>query len=312
MGSHHGHSHHSHEHAGHDQHAPADFGKAFLIGMLLNTGFIVAEVIYGLRANSLALLADAGHNASDVLGLFLAWGATLLAKRKPTARYTYGLRSSSILAALVNAIFLLVACGGIGWEAFTRLQNPQPIANQLVMIVAGIGMVINGVTAWLFMSGRKEDLNIRGAYLHMAADALVSLGVVISGAVMMVTGWMWLDPAVSFVIALVIIVGTGSLLKDSFNLALHAAPKHIHPAKVRAYLASLPQVKDVHDLHIWAMSTNETALTAHIRVADQHPGDLFLKNIAQELEHRFRIGHSTIQIEVGDHTECKLAPDDRV
>ena len=305
------HHHHEHDHGSHS-HAPANFGKAFLIGILLNTGFIVAEIIYGLHANSLALLADAGHNISDVLGLFMAWGAVILAKRKPSDRYTYGLQSSSILAALANAVLLLVACGGIGWEAIQRFSNPEAIGSTTVMIVAGFGILINGITAWLFMTGRNDDLNIRGAFLHMAADALVSLGVVIAGAVMMWTGWLWLDPLVSLVISIVIIFGTWSLLKDSFDLALHAAPKHISTAKVKAYLSSLAGVKEVHDLHIWAMSTNETALSAHILMSCNHPGDEFLKHVAHELEHDFRIGHCTIQIEIGDGSECKLAPDNVV
>lgn len=307
----HSHHHHAHNHGDHN-HAPTSFGRAFAIGILLNSGFIVAEVIYGISANSLSLLADAGHNASDVLGLFMAWGAVLLAKRKPSERYTYGLQSSSILAALANAVLLLVACGGISWEAVLRFSNPEPIASNTVMIVAAIGIAINGITALLFMSGSKDDLNIRAAFLHMAADALVSLGVVISGAVMAYTGWLWLDPLVSIAIALVIILGTWGLLKDSFGLALHAAPKHISTLKVKEYLASLTEVKEVHDLHIWAMSTNETAMSAHLLVKNAHPGDKFLRDVAHILEHDFRIGHSTIQIEIGDHTECNLAPDDVV
>lgn len=296
---------HNHSHS----HTPADFSKAFGIGIVLNTGFIVAEAIYGFAANSLALLADAGHNASDVLGLFLAWGAVIISRRKPSERYTYGMQSSSILAALANAIFLLVACGAIGWEAILRFSHPEPIASTTVMVVATIGIVINGITAWLFISGRNDDLNIRGAFMHMAADAMISLGVVISGAVMMFTGWLWLDPIVSLVISILIIFGTWSLLKDSFDLALHAAPKHISTAKVKAYLTSLTDVKEVHDLHIWGMSTKETALTAHLLMCGAHPGDKFLKDVAHKLEHDFRISHCTIQIEVGDDTECKLAPD---
>lgn len=307
MGS--GHHHHGHE--GHC-HEVKSYGKAFFIGIVLNVAFIVVEIIYGLIANSLALLADAGHNVGDVLGLFMAWGAIALAKRKPTERYTYGLQSSSILAALANSILLLVACGGIGWEAIKRLSTPEVISGTTVMTVAGIGILVNGITALMFFSGSKSDLNIRGAFLHMAADALISLGVVISGAIIMKTGWLWLDPAVSFAISLIIIIGTWSLLKDSFGLALHAAPKHIETQKVRDYLAALKPVKEIHDLHIWAMSTNETAMSAHLLMFDKHPGDAFLRDIAYTLEHDFHIGHSTIQIELGDSTECKLAPDNIV
>ena len=298
-----------HERSHRHSHAPGSFGKAFFIGILLNTGFIVAEIIYGLHANSLALLADAGHNVSDVLGLFMAWGAVILAKHKPSARYTYGFQSSTILAALTNAVLLLVACGGIGWEALQRFSGPEAISSVTVMVVASVGIFVNGITAWLFMAGRKEDLNIRGAFLHTAADALVSLGVVIAGAVMMWTGWSWLDPLVSLVISFGIIVGSWSLLKESFDLALHAAPKHISTAEVKSYLSSLAGVKEVHDLHVWAMSTSETALSAHILTSGNHPGDEFLKHVAHELEHYFRIGHCTIQIEIGDGQRCNLAPD---
>ena len=306
-------SHHPHEHdnARHS-HSLEKFGRAFFIGILLNTGFIVAEIIYGLAANSLALLADAGHNAGDVLGLFIAWGAVILTKRQPSERYTYGLQSSSILAALINAVVLLVACGGIGWEAIHRFSKPEIIGSSTVMAVAGVGILVNGITAWLFMAGSKSDLNLRGAFMHMAADAVVSLGVVISSAIMMWTGWSWLDPLVSLAISFVIIFGTWGLLKDSFDLALHATPKHISTAKVKAYLASLEGVKEVHDLHIWAMSTNETALSAHILMCKEHHGDEFLRKVEYELEHNFRIGHSTIQIEIGDSTVCKLAPDNVV
>lgn len=300
MGSAH---HHNHNHP----HTQPNYNKAFFIGIILNSAFIVAEVVYGLAANSLALLADAGHNASDVLSLFLAWGALILAKRKPSERYTYGLQSSSILAALINAIVLLVACGGIGWEAIQRFSQPAAVGSSTVMAVAAIGIVINGITAWLFMAGRKSDLNIRGAFLHMVADALVSFGVVLSGAAILKTGWLWLDPLISLVISILIITCTWKLLQDSFALALHATPKHISTVKVKAYLLSLDGVKAVHDLHIWAMSTNEAALSAHLLMAGSHPGDAFLHTVAHQLEHDFGIGHSTLQIEVGDSTECRLA-----
>lgn len=302
---------HDHDHDHH--HTTTDFGKAFFFGVLLNTGFIIAEIIYGLHANSLSLLADAGHNTSDVLGLFMAWGAVILSKRIPSERYTYGLQSSSIVAALGNALFLLVACGGIGWEAIQRFSQPVEIASTTVMAVAGIGILINGFSAWLFMSGRKGDLNIRGAFLHMAADAVVSLGVVISGAIMLKTGWLWLDPVVSLSISIIIVIGTWGLLRDSINLALHATPNNISTAKVKSYLSTLNGVKEVHDLHIWAMSTTNVALSVHLIMLDGHPGDAFIKSITHELEHNFNINHATIQIELGDSKKaCHLAPDDVV
>lgn len=307
------HDHTSSDHAGHNHsndHANGDYGRAFLIGITLNTAFILAEVVYGLKANSLALLADAGHNASDVLGLIMAWGATLLAKRKPTSRFTYGLQSSSIIAALANAALLLLVTGGIAWEAMQRLGTPENVTESTVMVVAAIGILINGFSALLFMKGSKEDLNIRGAFLHMAADAVVSLGVVISGAIMLQTGWLWLDPVVSIVIAVVIIAGTWGLLKDSVALALHAVPAHIDPAKVKAFMEKEQGVKEVHDLHIWAMSTTEVALSVHLLMKDGHPGDEFIRHLAHELQEHFRINHSTIQIEVGDgDAVCALAPE---
>lgn len=321
MGEHHPHEHnhknahnhdhdHDHNHTGaHNHHpAPKDFGKAFVIGIILNSAFIVAETAYCLAANSLALLADAGHNASDVLGLFMAWGATLLAQRKPSGRYTYGLQSSSIIAALANAIILLVVTGGIGWEALQRMAHPQASTGTTVIAVAALGILVNGFTAWLFMSGSKGDLNVRGAFLHMAADALVSFGVVLSGAIMLATGWLWLDPIVGLIVAFVIVMGTWGLLKDSINLALHAAPKGIEISQVKAYLAQLPDVQEIHDLHIWAMSTTETALSAHLLMANGHPGDEFLSQIAHQLGHDHNIRHVTIQIEVGDaDAPCALA-----
>lgn len=300
----HAHDHHSHDHS----HAPANFGRAFAIGIGLNTLFIIIEVMYGLRANSLALLADAGHNAGDVLGLAVAWGAVWLAKRQPNDRYTYGLRSSSILAALANALLLLVAIGGIIWEAVLRIGHPEAVLGNIVMVVAAVGILINGFTALLFMKGSKGDLNIRSAFLHMATDAAISLGVVISGLVILQTGWLWLDPVVSISIAVVIVVGTWGLLRDSANLALHAVPANIDHAKVKAYLMGVKGVKEVHDLHIWAMSTTEVALSAHLLMPEGHPGDVFLNGIAHELAHDYSIGHATLQIELGG-AECALAPD---
>lgn len=291
-------------------HAPADFGRAFLIGILLNVAFIAVEIIWGLKANSLALLADAGHNASDVLALALAWAASYLAKRGPSDRFTYGLRGSSIIASLGNAVMLLLVVGGIGWESIQRLTRPEAAESATIMAVAAIGVLVNGITASLFMAGRKSDLNIRGAYLHMLGDAAISFGVVVSGAVMLKTGWLWLDPLASLVISALIILGTWGLLKESLALALQAVPAGIDPAAVKNYLKNVSGVKEVHDLHIWAMSTTEVASSVHLVMANGHPGDDFIRGITQRLEHDFKINHSTIQIELGDTArECPLAPD---
>jgi cobalt-zinc-cadmium efflux system protein len=299
---------HSHSHAGHDHsHAPKDFGTAFLIGVILNAGFVVAEVVYGILGNSLALLADAGHNLSDVLGLLLAWGASILVKRAPTNRYTYGLRSTSILAALVNAALLLLVTGGIAWEAILRFRQPSDVEGKTVIIVAAVGVVINLATALLFMSGRKGDLNVRAAFQHMAGDAAIALGVVIAGFAILYTGWHWLDPLVSLVIALLVIAGTWGLLRDSVALALDAVPPGIDLSKVKGYLASVPGVSEVHDLHIWGMSTTETALTAHLVFPEGFPGDARRIEICGELREHFAIQHATIQIELAEHT-CELAP----
>ena len=292
--------------AGH-VHAPASFGRAFAIGIALNTAFVLVEAGYGIAANSMSLLADAGHNLSDVLGLLIAWIAAVLSKRPPTARFTYGLRSSSILAALFNAVFLLMAVGAIGWEAILRLLNPQPVAGLTVIVVAALGIAINGVSAWLFASGRKGDLNIRGAYLHMAADAAVSAGVVGAGAIILFTGWLWLDPVVSLVIVAVIVWGTWSLLRESLSMSLDAVPPGIAPDEVQTFLAGLSGVTDVHDLHIWSMSTTEVALTAHLVRSQAGLDDDFLHDTVHELEHRFHIRHATLQIESGAR-ECRLAP----
>lgn len=305
--------HHRHEHdhgpAGRHAHAPPDFGTAFAIGAALNVAFVAVEVIFGIIAGSMALLADAGHNLSDVFGLLMAWGAVALGRRAPTARFTYGLGSTSILAALANAILLLVAVGAIAWEAVQRLFAPVPVAASTLMLVAAAGIAINGATAVMFASGRHQDINIRGAYLHMAADAAVSAGVVLAGAAIFFTGWLWIDPLVSLIVAAIIVWGTWSLLRDSVNLALHAVPPGIDPAAVRSYLAALPGVTATHDLHIWAMSTTETALTCHLVMPDRHPGDAFLHAAAAGLRSRFGIAHSTLQIEHGDGTACALAPD---
>ena len=301
---------HAHGALGHS-HAPASFGPAFAIGITLNLGFVILEVIYGLFAHSLALIADAGHNLGDVLGLVLAWGATFLARTAPTERRTYGLRSSSILAALFNAIFLLITVGAIAWEAIRRFGDPTVVEPRTVIWVAVVGIVINAVTALMFMSGRKRDLNIRAAFLHMAADAGVSLGVVVAGFLIMATGKQWIDPVISLAIAAVIIWGTWGLLRDSVNLALHAVPHGIELAEVRRYLSSLPHVTEVHDLHVWPMSTTETALTAHL-VRDVDECDCaLLDRAARDLHRKFEIQHATLQFETLDH-QCHLASEEKV
>jgi cobalt-zinc-cadmium efflux system protein len=309
-GDDHGHDHaHSHAHHGHGAPATAA-GRAFAIGIALNLAFVVAEIAYGIAADSLALLADAGHNFGDVLGLVFAWGAATLAARAPTPRFTYGLRGSTILAALGNAMLLLVAIGGIAWEALNRLRNPVPVQGTTVIWVAAAGIGVNAFTARLFMHGRDTDLNIRAAYMHMAADALVSVGVVVAGIAMLLTGWERIDPIVSIVVAIVILYGTWGLLRDSVQLALHAVPAQLDPAKVRSHLASLPGVSEIHDLHIWGMSTTETALTAHLVMPAGHPGDDFLCDIVVEVQKRFNICHATFQIETATgKVPCAFAPE---
>jgi cobalt-zinc-cadmium efflux system protein len=281
-----------------------------MVSIVLNTGFVMTEVVYGILANSLALLADAGHNLGDVLGLLLAWGASVLVQRRPTARRTFGLRRSSILASLLNASLLLVACGGIGWEAVQRLRDPVPVAGGIVMAVAAVGIVINTVSALMFFSGRRGDLNIRGAFLHLATDAAVSLGVVLSGVAITFTHWDWLDPAVSLLVTALIIGHTWELFRESLNLAMDGVPAQIEPRAVNTYLTERPGVTEVHDLHIWAMSTTENALTAHLVMPTGHPGDRFLTQVCHELAEHFGIAHATIQIELGDPNHaCALAPD---
>jgi len=295
----HGH-HHGHGHGHHHHHAPEPgHGRAFALAIGINAIFVAIEFVYGFLANSTALMADAGHNLSDVLGLVLAWGAAVLAKRAPSAHYTYGLRSSSILAALGNALLLLFACGAIAWEAVHRFAAPAPVEGVTVSVVAAIGVAINGFSAWLFMAGSKGDLNIRGAYLHMAADAAISLGVVISGLVIMGTGWAWLDPLVSLVIVLVIVVGTWSLLRESLRLVMAGVPANVDAAAIDRFLAAQPGVAGVHDLHIWAMSTTETALTAHLVMPEGYPGDAAIDRITTKLREDFSIGHCTLQVEQG-------------
>lgn len=301
--------HHKHGHSHHHAHVPKDFGRAFLIGIILNTGFVIAESVYGILGHSVALLADAGHNLSDVLGLLVAWGASILAKRNPSTKFTYGLRSTSILAALFNASVLLVVTGGIAWESILRFGRPDAVSGSTVIIVAALGIAINLGTALLFMSGSKGDLNVRGAFLHMMGDAAISAGVVVAGAVIYYTGWQSLDPTVSLLISGLVILGTWGLLRDSVNLALHGVPDSINAESVRHYLEAIEGVSEVHDLHIWGMSTTETALTVHLIMPSQYPGDAFRAKVCTELRERFKIAHSTIQIELGDTPhQCELAP----
>ncbi|MGV8918633.1 MAG: cation diffusion facilitator family transporter [Pseudomonas sp.] len=315
---HHDHSHeesgheHSHGAGGHHHAPPAGFDSAFAIGSAINAAFVIAEVIFGLTAHSVALLADAAHNLGDVLGLLLAWWAVWLGRRQPTAKRTYGYGRSSILASLANAVVLLIGVGGITVEATRRLIEGVPtgdVDGKTVMIVAAVGIAVNGFTALLFVRGRKGDLNVRGAFLHMAADAVVSAGVVVSGLIVMLVGWTWLDPVVSLLIAALILFSTWGLLRDSVNLALDKVPEHVDVEKVRAFLAQLPGVSEVHDLHIWALSTTDTALTAHLIRPGAPQEDDFLHDACEALKEHFGIGHATLQIEAGDQARpCQLAP----
>lgn len=278
-------------------HAPASFGRAFAIGIGLNLVYVVVEAFYGVMANSVALLADAGHNLSDVLGLAAAWAATLLAAREPSDRFTYGLGRSSVLAALGNAVALLLITGAISWEALRRLAEPQPASGVTIIVVAAIGIVVNSGTALLFMRGRKSDLNIRGAFLHMAADALVAAGIVVAGILIISTGWLWLDPVIGLAVSAVIVASTWSLLRDSLQLSLDAVPLGIDRTEVHHYLHGLPGIMEVHDLHIWGLSTTESALTAHLVGLEQIDGAVLLPQVSAELKRRFGIGHATLQIE---------------
>ena len=295
--------HHGHSHAHH--HAPQDFGTAFAVGIALNLGFVVVEAAYGFWANSMALLADAGHNLSDVLGLAIAWGAAVLAKRPPSRRFSYGLRGASILAALANALILLIAVGFIVYNAVIRLIVPDLVEGDTVAAVAAVGILVNGATAWMFARGRRSDLNIRGAYLHMVADALVSAGVVVAGIGIAVTGWLWIDPAASLIVAALIFLSTADMLRESLTMALAGVPSSIDPEAVEAHLEGLPGVARIHDLHIWPMSTTEFALTAHLVMPGGFPGDRFLAGCAHEIEHRFGITHSTLQVETGSGDACR-------
>lgn len=279
-----------------DVHQPKTYGKAFAIGIGLNVVFVAIEIIYGIMANSSALLADAGHNASDVLGLVFAWTAARLATSKPKGKYTYGLRKTTILVSILNAMLLFGAVVAIGWDAFGKLQNPQPVGGTQIIIVAGIGVVINTITALLFIKGQKEDLNIRGAFLHMAADAAVSLGVVVAGVIISLTAMYWIDPLMSFIIIAVILYGTWQLFSDSVNLALDAVPKNINVEDVRKFIESKEGVESIHDLHIWAMSTTQVALTSHLIMPDGNDDD-FIRELNHELDEKFNIVHTTFQIE---------------
>jgi len=309
MASHHGHEHHHGRHHGHhhDHHgASASFGAAFAIATALNVALVAIQATYGVLAHSMALLADAGHNAGDVLALLLAWGSHAISQSHPTERYTYGFRSSSIIAALINATILLVITGAIAWAAILRLFEPQPVAGVTVMVVAAIAIVINGAAAAILARGNAKDLNVYGAFLHLLSDAAVSAGVVVAGLVILLSGWLWVDPVVSLVISGVIVWSTWGLLRDAAKMSLHGVPPQIDPGAVRIYLQSLPAVAEVHDLHIWPMSTTETALTCHLVMPEGYPQPEFLESIYVGLQ-RFGIEHPTIQIESGDRP-CKLSP----
>ena len=293
-----GHNHGGHGHAGHDHaHGSDNFGRAFIIGIALNLAFVVVEVVYGFAANSMALLADAGHNLSDVLGLVVAYVGAMLVKRRPSPRFSYGLKKSSILAALINALLLLVAVGGIIAEAIRRLIDPEPSNGTIVMAVAAVGIVVNGVTALLFARGRKGDINIRGAYLHMASDAAVSAAVVVAGLLILLTGKQWIDPMISLVVAAVILWGTWGLLTESTSMTLAGTPKNIESGQVARALEKLPGVVGTHHLHIWSLSTTETAMTVHLQVADNVDRDLILRQANAYIHQLFGIDHSTIQVE---------------
>ncbi|MDP9103589.1 MAG: cation diffusion facilitator family transporter [Pseudomonadota bacterium] len=311
---HHDHGHgpgHSHGH-GHHHHAPTDFGARFAFGALLNIAFVVGEAVYGVLGHSLALLADAGHNLGDVLGLLAAWAAASLAKKAPSARYTYGLGSTSMLAALFNAVLLLMITGGVAWEAIRRLFAPEATGGATVMAVAAVGIAVNGFTALMFFSGRKDDLNVRSAFQHMLADALVAAGVVAAGALILFSHLQWIDPAVSLMVSAIIVWGTWGTLREALDMVLHAVPPGIDPDKVRTFLAEQPGLATLHDLHIWPTSTTETALTAHLVMPTGHPGDARLAGLCHDLKHRFRIGHATFQVETGDSVPCSLEPENRV
>lgn len=289
------------------KHEPGNYNRAFALGVALNLFFTIIEAGYGVVAGSLALIADAGHNLSDVLGLLLAWGASVLATRSATQNRTYGYRRVTIMASLTSAILLLVALGGITWEAIGRLLEPKPVEGSIIIMVAAIGVVINTITALLFVSGKNHDLNIKGAFLHMAADAAVSLGVVVAGIIIMLKGWLWIDPVISLVIAVVILLGTWSLLRGSINQVMDAVPEGIDMADLKHYLTSLENVTAIHDLHVWHLSTTEIALTTHLVVSTDSLNNDFLRRLQQDLHDQFGIDHSTIQVESqGSDSVCML------
>jgi cobalt-zinc-cadmium efflux system protein len=286
--------------------APADFQTAFAAGIALNVAFVAIEAFYGWKAQSLALLADAGHNLSDVIGLVLAWGAALAGRMRPNARNTYGWKRATILAAFLNALLLLVAMGSLAWEAVQRLQTSQAIEGKTIMVVAGVGIVVNTLTALMFLRGRSHDLNIRGAFLHMAADALVSVGVVVTGGLALAFGWTWIDPVTSLLIAAVIVFGTWSLFQQSLHLLFDGVPKGVDLHAVESLLESLPGVARVHDLHIWAMGTSDIAMTAHLVMPEGRADDAFLKHATEQLHDRFAIEHVTLQVmRVPFTTSCR-------
>ncbi len=303
---------HDHDHHDH-HHPPTTFTRAFAIGIALNLVFVVVEVVYGVLSHSVALLADAGHNFGDVLGLGLSWGATALASLKPSARRTFGFRRTTIVASVANALILLFVTGGLAWESVRRLVAPEPAQGRTMIVVALVGAAVNTASALLFMAGSKKDLNLRSAFLHLASDAVLAVGVAVAGAVILFTGWLWLDPAASLVLAMTILAGTWSLMKQSLNLMLDAVPEGIDPAEVKAFLGALPGVVEVHDLHIWAMSTTETALTAHLVMPGNGCGPTFLASACQELHDKFDIDHSTLQIDPEEApAPCALASDESV
>lgn len=300
---------HDHEH-GHDH--DHDHGRAFVVGMVLNFGFVVLEVVYGLVSHSMALLADAGHNVSDVLGLALAWGATVLVRRKPSKRRTYGMKKASVLTALVNGLLLVAATGAIAEESIRRLRNPAPVHGELVMAIALVGVLVNGGSALLFMRGKQRDLNVRSAFVHLAGDAAIALGVAAAGAIIHFTHFDLLDPIVSLLVSLLVFLSALGVLRDSLGLIMDAVPEGIDIDKVRGYLAALAGVREVHDLHVWPMSTTEVALTAHLVMDAMPEGNDLLRRVAKELHDEFEIGHATIQVETPESDPCHLAPDDKV
>jgi cobalt-zinc-cadmium efflux system protein len=315
-GHHHDHDHdhesdheHGHHHGLGHSHAPKDFNRAFAVGVFLNLALVIAQLIFGLIAHSLALVADAGHNFADVLGLLLAWWASRLGKSSPTRKHTYGFRGVSILAALANAILLIASMGAVAWEAIQRLEHPTEVNGHIVIWLAVLGIVVNATSAFLFFSGRRDDLNIRGAFLHLLSDAAISLGVVIAGAAILWTGKLWIDPVMSLIIVVTILWGTWGLLRESINLALQAVPEHIDRDAVEKFLRSRRGVVSIHDLHIWGMSTTSVALTAHLVMQPAQIDDAFLAHLCEELAHDFGIEHSTFQVESGDGPSCRLKSD---